>query len=604
MPEPHTPSRDDVDAPVEHDHGADPSLSPGPDTWLVPDAWETQPGVTPPPFMPPPRPTIPPTAPAPIVGTNAYQVAPPAPGRPAAAPQPVDVDAMTWREFEVAMATAFEGRGWEVTFTKDGADGGVDLILYRPGEHVYVQCKHYNVYTVGVKVVRELYGVMVAEGASGAIVATTGRFTKEAYEFADGVGVQLLDGRDVRAMLGAMTGTAPAGVLGASGAPAAFGVPRCPRCGEPMVLRTSRRGTNAGQQFWGCPRFPACRGLVAIEHQQPTRLVPAGPGPRQATRPTAPTGRPTSAPRGRARRRPSRVAALLLAVPLIVLVPLVGGTMIVNAITRPLQRIAGAAPIALPGLPAPVDKRVVATIPVSMKPEQLAVDAKGKRLYATHPDESSVTIIDTATREVVSTVKLKRRPGAIAFDSKTKTLWIVNPNDASVTVTDRNGAPRALIKVGEGPVGVAVDPGRGRAFVTNSVDKTVSLINTSTRRVTATRKPGWPLGAAVVDPAKHHVCLANHQALRMWYCYDASTLKFVGVNGPGGDSIAVDSVTHDRYAIRSDAKTLYVVDATTKKQTAIPAGQTPTSVTVDSTTHHAYVADHDAKTILVIDPGK
>lgn len=601
MPEPHTPSRDDAAAPVEHDHGADPSLSPGPDTWLVPDAWETQPGVTPPPFMPPLGPTIPPRVFDPIVGTGAFEAAPPAPSTPDPTHvQPVDGDAMTWREFEIAVADFYRSRGWQVTMTPDGADGGVDLILERPGEHVFVQCKHYNVYTVGVKVVRELYGVMVAEGASGAIVVTSRRFTKEAHEFADRVGVQLLDGHDVQAMLGT-TGT-PAAAVGQSAVPGAFGVPRCPRCGEPMVLRTSRRGANAGQQFWGCPRFPACRGLVAAPHQPP-QLPPAVP--QRVPRPTAPTGRPTPWPRGRSRRRPSRLAALLLAVPLIVLVPLVGGTMMVNAITRPLQRIAGAAPIALPGLPAPVDKRVVATIPVSMKPEQLAVDAKGKRLYATHPDESSVTIIDTATREVVSTVQLNRRPGAIAFDSKTKTLWIVNPNDASVTVTDRNGAPKAVIKVGEGPLGVAVDPGRGRAFVTNSADRTVSLINTTTRNVTATKKPGWPLGAAaVVDPVKHHVCLANHQAMRMWYCYDTSTLKFIGVTGPGGDSIALDSVTHDRYAVRSDAKTLYVVDATTKKQTAIPAGQTPTGVAVDSATHLAYVADHDAKTILVIDPGK
>jgi hypothetical protein len=34
----------------------------------------------------------------------------------------------------------------------------------------------------------------------------------------------------------------------------------CPSCGQPMVLRTSRRGANAGTQFWGCPSYPACKG--------------------------------------------------------------------------------------------------------------------------------------------------------------------------------------------------------------------------------------------------------------------------------------------------------------------------------------------------------
>ena len=36
--------------------------------------------------------------------------------------------------------------------------------------------------------------------------------------------------------------------------------PRCPRCRTVMVRRTSSKGSNQGQQFWGCPRFPKCRG--------------------------------------------------------------------------------------------------------------------------------------------------------------------------------------------------------------------------------------------------------------------------------------------------------------------------------------------------------
>ena len=40
--------------------------------------------------------------------------------------------------------------------------------------------------------------------------------------------------------------------------------PDCPRCGAGMVLRTARRGTNEGNQFWGCPTFPKCRGVVPV----------------------------------------------------------------------------------------------------------------------------------------------------------------------------------------------------------------------------------------------------------------------------------------------------------------------------------------------------
>ena len=33
----------------------------------------------------------------------------------------------------------------------------------------------------------------------------------------------------------------------------------CPRCGRTMLLRTAKRGPEAGEQFWGCQGFPFCR---------------------------------------------------------------------------------------------------------------------------------------------------------------------------------------------------------------------------------------------------------------------------------------------------------------------------------------------------------
>lgn len=42
-------------------------------------------------------------------------------------------------------------------------------------------------------------------------------------------------------------------------------LPRCPKCGSEMVLRTAKRGDNQGGKFWGCSRYPECRGIVNIE---------------------------------------------------------------------------------------------------------------------------------------------------------------------------------------------------------------------------------------------------------------------------------------------------------------------------------------------------
>lgn len=43
-------------------------------------------------------------------------------------------------------------------------------------------------------------------------------------------------------------------------APSPPNAPNCPECDSPMKLRTARQGKNPGAQFWGCSRFPNCRG--------------------------------------------------------------------------------------------------------------------------------------------------------------------------------------------------------------------------------------------------------------------------------------------------------------------------------------------------------
>jgi len=38
----------------------------------------------------------------------------------------------------------------------------------------------------------------------------------------------------------------------------------CPICGNSMVMREAKQGLNKGNKFWGCSRFPKCKGLVNI----------------------------------------------------------------------------------------------------------------------------------------------------------------------------------------------------------------------------------------------------------------------------------------------------------------------------------------------------
>lgn len=183
------------------------------------------------------------------------------------------VQEMDWREFEALVGQAFEGQGYQVTRTGGGGpDGGVDLVLTKGGETFLVQCKQWRAFQVGVQVVRELYGVMAAQGAAGGYVVTSGRFTEEAQAFARGRNIHLIAGPELQSLLRGLTprqsptpppaASAPAETVSGSPSPERQSAPppSCPRCAKPMVERTARRGAKAGETFWGCRDYPTCRG--------------------------------------------------------------------------------------------------------------------------------------------------------------------------------------------------------------------------------------------------------------------------------------------------------------------------------------------------------
>jgi restriction system protein len=170
---------------------------------------------------------------------------------------------MSWQQFEALVGEAFRRKGYAVTETGGGgADGGIDLALKKEGETFLVQCKQWKALKVGVTTVRELYGVMAAKGATGGFVVTSGVFTGEARAFAVGRNIELMDGKALHALIRGMTVPGkPAPVLKVV---TSASEPVCPICQSPMVKRTAKRGANLGNTFWGCSKYPVCKGTRAI----------------------------------------------------------------------------------------------------------------------------------------------------------------------------------------------------------------------------------------------------------------------------------------------------------------------------------------------------
>ena len=166
---------------------------------------------------------------------------------------------ISWRKFEELVGETYRRKGYAVVETGGGgADGGVDLILRKDGEKLLVQCKHWKKDKVGVKVVRELYGVVTAESASGGIVISSGTFTQEAKEFARGKRIELLDGSVLLDLIAKVQKTPTLTVRKLDDS-------ICPICGSKMLLRTAKKGPRAGERFWGCSDFPKCRSTMPYD---------------------------------------------------------------------------------------------------------------------------------------------------------------------------------------------------------------------------------------------------------------------------------------------------------------------------------------------------
>jgi len=116
--------------------------------------------------------------------------------------------AMDWQDFENLIREIFEKEfvtsGGEVKITQASRDGGVDAIAFDPdpirGGKIVIQAKRYT-NVVGVSAVRDLYGTTVNEGATKGILVTTAEYGPDAYEFAKGKPLTLLNGGNLLHLL-------------------------------------------------------------------------------------------------------------------------------------------------------------------------------------------------------------------------------------------------------------------------------------------------------------------------------------------------------------------------------------------------------------------
>ncbi len=120
----------------------------------------------------------------------------------------VNLAGIDWQDFENLIREIFEKEfnagGGEVKITQASRDGGVDAVAFDPdpirGGKIVIQAKRYT-NVVGVSAVRDLYGTVLNEGATKGILVTTSNYGNDAYSFAQGKPITLMNGANLLYLL-------------------------------------------------------------------------------------------------------------------------------------------------------------------------------------------------------------------------------------------------------------------------------------------------------------------------------------------------------------------------------------------------------------------
>lgn len=165
--------------------------------------------------------------------------------------------AIEWRRFEAVCEALFAQAGFTTRSQSHGADGGVDIWLYSAnavGPVAIAQCKHWTSKPVGVKDVREFFGVMASHQLKRGTYATTSNYTADALQFAKANGINAMDGEALLKLIGTRT-PEQQGALLAVAFEGDYWRPTCASCGIKTVTRQPAKG---GAAFWGCNNYPRC----------------------------------------------------------------------------------------------------------------------------------------------------------------------------------------------------------------------------------------------------------------------------------------------------------------------------------------------------------
>jgi YVTN family beta-propeller protein len=141
---------------------------------------------------------------------------------------------------------------------------------------------------------------------------------------------------------------------------------------------------------------------------------------------------------------------------------------------------------------------VAGKVPVSVGdlPDAVAIDTMHDRIfvanYGTGATPSTVSEIDSVQRKVIATIPVGVRPQAVAIDAERGLVYVANSHSNSVTVIDEaDGRVLATLPGGQTPYALALDPASGAMFAADYGAHPFTRLNNAglLNRKTTARQP-------------------------------------------------------------------------------------------------------------------
>jgi YVTN family beta-propeller protein len=243
----------------------------------------------------------------------------------------------------------------------------------------------------------------------------------------------------------------------------------------------------------------------------------------------------------------------------------------------------------------------------------LGVNPVTNRVYVTHYDENSISVINGETNSLITTITgIGEAPCDVAVNSSINKIYVANCNAGSpVSVIDgTTNTVIASIPVGINTKGIAVNSETNRIYVTSSSGGNIHLpdlevIDGSTDTVIASlNQPDYTGASAVaVNPVTDRVYVRMHNSVHV---LDGATNTFIAaITGIASHTdarhlIDVNPETNMVYTLRDHfGGPLYIIDGSTN--TVVDALAVPPSsanyaisVAVNPTTNHVFVSRYNS----------